>query len=111
MLSVSCLELKWKYITLGYCGGSVVTNPPASSGDMGLIPGPGRSDMPQSNYAHVLQLLSLCSRALELELLKPAWPKAHAQPQKKPPQWETYSVQLEKSPCSNEDPAQPKINT
>ena len=24
-------------------------NPPANAGDMGLIPGPGRSHMPQSN--------------------------------------------------------------
>ena len=30
-------------------GGSVVKNPPASAGDMGLIPGLGRSHMPQSN--------------------------------------------------------------
>ena len=30
-------------------GGIVVKNPPASSGDMGSSPGPGRSHMPQSN--------------------------------------------------------------
>ena len=28
---------------LGYPGGSVVKNPPANAGDMGLIPGPGGS--------------------------------------------------------------------
>ena len=30
-------------------GGTVVKNPPANAGDMGSIPGPGRSHMPRSN--------------------------------------------------------------
>ena len=30
-------------------GGAVVKNPPANAGDMGSIPGPGGSHMPQSN--------------------------------------------------------------
>ena len=30
-------------------GGAVVKNPPASAGDTGSIPGPGRSHMPRSN--------------------------------------------------------------
>ena len=30
-------------------GGAVVKNLPTNSGDMGLIPGPGRSHMQQSN--------------------------------------------------------------
>ena len=30
-------------------GGAVVKNPPAKAGDTGLIPGPGRSHMLQSN--------------------------------------------------------------
>ena len=34
---------------MGFPGGAVVKNPPASVGDMGLIPGPGRSHMPRSN--------------------------------------------------------------
>ena len=29
-------------------GGTVVKNPPVNAGDTGLIPGPGRSYMPQS---------------------------------------------------------------
>ena len=29
--------------------GAVVKNPPANAGDTGLIPGPGRSHMPQSS--------------------------------------------------------------
>ena len=32
-----------------FLGGTVVKNPPASAGDMGSSPGPGRSHMPQSN--------------------------------------------------------------
>ena len=35
--------------TEGFPGGSVVKNAPASVGDVGSIPGPERSDMPQSN--------------------------------------------------------------
>ena len=39
--------------------------------ETGLIPGLGRSHMPQSNEARGLQLLSLCSKALLLQLLQP----------------------------------------
>ena len=52
-------------------GGAVVKNPPANVGDMGSSPGPGRSHVPRSNKARAPQLLSLCSRACELQLLKP----------------------------------------
>ena len=65
----------FKPLSEGFPGGSVVKNPPAiqetacntgdlgfisSAGDMGLIPGPGRSHMLWSNQACV-PLLSLCS--------------------------------------------------
>ena len=33
----------------GFPGGAVVENLPASAGDTGSIPDPGRSHMPQSN--------------------------------------------------------------
>ena len=33
----------------GFPGGAVVKNPPANAGDMGSVPGLGRSHMPQSN--------------------------------------------------------------
>ena len=33
----------------GFPGGAVVKNPPANAGDVGSIPGPGRSHMPWSN--------------------------------------------------------------
>ena len=71
------------------------------------------------------QLLSLCSRAGEPQLLSPCAatteaqaPRAGAPQQEKPPQWEAHSPQpessphlpqLEKSPHGNKDPAQPKI--
>ena len=45
----------------GLPGGSVVKNPPANARDMGSITDLGRSHMPQSNKAHVPQLLNLCS--------------------------------------------------
>ena len=41
--------LKQKNVQLYFPGGSVVKNPPANAGDMGLIPDPGRSHMLQSN--------------------------------------------------------------
>ena len=60
---------------------------------MGLSPGPGRSHMPQSNEARVPQLLSLCSRAHEPQLLslratttEARTPRARAPQQEKPPQ-------------------------
>ena len=56
------------------------------SGDIGLIPDPGRSHIPQSNYVHVPQLLSLCSRAQELQLLNSEGPRSCA-PEEKQPQW------------------------
>ena len=55
----------------GFPGGSVVENPPANAGATGLIPDLGRSHMLRSKLARVPQLLNLCSRALELQLLKP----------------------------------------
>ena len=38
-----------RYKLLGFPGGAVVKNPPASAGDTGLSPGPGRSHMARSN--------------------------------------------------------------
>ena len=59
----------------GFPGGSVVKNPPASAGDSGSIPDPGRSPMPWSNQAHAPQLLSLCSRAWESQRRRPMHPR------------------------------------
>ena len=49
-----------------------MTNLPASVRDTGLISGPWRSHIPRSNQARAPQLLSLCSRAWQPQLLKPA---------------------------------------
>ena len=57
--------------------------------------------------------------AQDPQLLKPESPRAHPLQQEKPAQWEArapqlgsspHLPQLEKSPSSNEEPAQPKIN-
>ena len=37
-------------------GGPTVRNPPASAGEMGSVPGPGRFHMPRGNEADVLQI-------------------------------------------------------
>ena len=58
-------------ISQGIPNSSVIKNLPANAGDRGSIPGPGRSHMMWSHKTHVLQLLSLCSRAQELQLLNP----------------------------------------
>ena len=94
-------------------GGSVVKNLPAVAGDTDLIPGPGRPSMSWSNEAHVPQLLSLCSRAREPQLLKPECPRALAQQQERPTPWlesSPHSPELEKTPHSSKDPAGSKIN-
>ena len=79
---------------------------PANAGDMGSIPAPGRSHI-------AVEQLSPFAKTTELQ------PRAHDLQQEKPLQWEAcalhlesspQSPQLEKSLCSNEDPAQPKIN-
>ena len=41
--------MKSKNKTEGFPGDSVVKNPPASAGDMGLSPGPGRFHKPWEN--------------------------------------------------------------
>ena len=53
-------------------------NLPANTGDKGSVPGPGGSQLLQSNYAHVPQLLSLCAAATEV-----CMPRAHAPQQEK----------------------------
>ena len=73
-------------VILGFPGGSVVKNPPASVGDMRSIPGLERSHMAWSNKAHEPQLLNLCPRAWKPLLLEPACPRACAPQQEKPSQ-------------------------
>ena len=48
----------------GFPGGTVVESPPAEAGDTGSCPGPGRSYMPRSGWAHEPWPLSLRVRSL-----------------------------------------------
>ena len=85
----------------GFPGGVEEKNLPVSAGHVGSFPGPGRSHVPQICEACVPQLLSLCSRAQELQLLKSTCPRACA-PQEKPPQRQAGAPQLENSPRSQQ---------
>ena len=49
----------------------MVKNPPANARDTGSIPGLGRAHMLQDSSARTPQLLSLCSRAQDPQLLSP----------------------------------------
>ena len=69
--SVKRKKKKKKMTHTGFPGGSVVKNPPAKAGNIDLTPGLGRSPLPQCNWAHMPQLLSLFSRTREPQLLKP----------------------------------------
>ena len=79
----------------------------------------GKIRMPRSKEACAAQLLSLRSKARQPQLLQPPSPRARALRQEGPPPGEACAPelgrspllpQLEKSPLSNGDPAQPKIN-
>ena len=85
----------------------MIKNLPANAEDTGLITGLGRYHMPRSNWAHVPQMLSLCSGAWEPQLLKhaPRNKRSHCN-EKSTTREEPHLPQLEKSPCSDEDPAQ-----
>ena len=69
--------------------GGAVKNPPTSAGDTGSSPSPGRSHRPRINEDRAPQLLSLCSRAHEPQLLSPraTTTEAHA-PRTRAPQQE-----------------------
>ena len=51
----------------GFPGGAVVKNPPASAGDTGLSPGPGRPHMPWSNK-HLPKITWLIGDRAEIEV-------------------------------------------
>ena len=93
-------------ISRGFPGGTLVGNPPANAGDMGLGPGPGRSHMPRSNYVRVPQLQSLRSGAHEPQLLslratttEARTPRARAPQQERPPQWGAHTPQWRVAPA------------
>ena len=72
----------------------MVKNTPANAGDMGSIPGPGRSHMPQSNWACVPQLLSPHAATAEARV-----PRAGAPQQERPPQLEALALQQRVAPA------------
>ena len=82
----------------GFPGGSVVKNLFANAVDMGSILSLGRSHLPWSNKARLPQLLSLCSRARELQLLSPCTPEPVLWSTKRPLQWEAHALQWRAAP-------------
>ena len=68
----------------GFSGSPVVKNLPCYARDPNWISGPGRSHMPQGNWAHAPQLLNPNSRARELQLLSPYTTTAEAWAPKEP---------------------------
>ena len=79
---IFCRMSKWPMFLKLYYGGltgsSMVKNAPVSARLTGSIPGPGRSHMLRSYWAHAPRLLSLRFRAQEPQLPKPKRPGAHA---------------------------------
>ena len=68
-------ENNFQKLMRGFPGGAVVENPPANAGDTGSSPGLGRSHMPQGDWAHEPQLLSLriwslCSATREATMVR-----------------------------------------
>ena len=79
----------------------MVNNPPANAGDMSSIPDSGGSHMLQSNQSCASQLLSLYSRARDAQLLKPTYPRAHAQQEaEKPSMRSPHTTTLELTPLA-----------
>ena len=71
-LRIALVVFKFQNVMLwGFPGGSSVKNLPANPGDTGSIPGQGGPHMPPSSQVRVPQLLSLCSRAQEPQVLGP----------------------------------------
>ena len=88
----------------GFPGDSVVKNPPANTGDMGLIPGLGRSHRLRSNSAHEPELL----KYVHLEPCFPGEATAMRSPHISTRGQALLAASREK-PRRNKDSAQPKI--
>ena len=114
---------------MDFPGGAVDRNPSANAGNTGSFPDLGRFHIPQSNQVPVPRLLSSHSRACEPQLLKPWHPRSCCCNHWSLRTWSLCSTareamairnsctimkrrpclsQLEKSPHSNEHPAQTK---
>ena len=73
----------------------VIKNPPYNAGNVASIPILGtRTHVLQGSWAHAPQLPSLCSRALEVQPLKPACPRASALQQEKTQEQEGHALPL-----------------
>ena len=90
----------------------MVKNLPANAGDTGSNPGLGRPHTPWNNKAHARQLLSLCSRAREPQLLKPMClepvlcnERSH---RKEKPEHRNEELQLEKAHMQQRRPSEAK---
>ena len=105
--------IEYHYVILwGFPGGSLVKNLPANAGDMGSTPDSVKSHMPWSNR------VCNCNYWVHATATKPTHSRSHAL-QQKAMQWAALAqplesslclLQLQKSLCRNEGPAQPKIN-
>ena len=73
----------------------MVKNLPANAWDTGLIPGPGRSHMPQNNQARAPQLLHLCVTTTEAHM-----PRAHAPQQREATTMRSPHTAMKSSPRS-----------
>ena len=81
---VEAQEFPFLTSSLDFPGGLVVKTPPAMERDGSSVPDLGRSHMPRGSYALAPQLLSLCHRVEELQLLKLMCPRACALKQENP---------------------------
>ena len=86
-------------------GGLVVKNPPASTGDTGLIPGPGRSHLLWDDQAHAPQLPSQCAQSLCSTRETITARRSHTTRRSSP-----HRHNWRKPEHSKEDPPQPKVN-
>ena len=91
---------------MGFPGGAVVENLPASAGDTGSSPGLGRSHVPRSDWAREPQLLSLrvwslCAAAREAAIVRGPRTAMKSGPR---------SPQLEKALAQKRRPNTAKIN-
>ena len=99
MNKINSLKKKRNQVRQDFPGSPVVGSLPASAGDIGSIPGLGRSHMLQGSWACVPQLLSWHAATTEACL-----PRARALQQEKPP-----SATTTEGPHSSEDSVKPKI--
>ena len=77
----------------------MVKNPLADKGDAGSF-SPWPREIPNAEASKsASQPFSLCSRAWELQLLRPPSPRAHAAQRVTPPQWEAHTLQVKSSHC------------